>query len=332
MKKRICISFIFIIGILLIVGFNKSFAATVTKTYNVTDQITATLDTEGTLTISGTGEIPDYNTSAPWRNDNVKKVIINSGITKIGKNAFANCSDMASVSLNEGLIQIESYAFQNTRLKTVQIPSTLKKIGVDAFLNVTTIESFSVKGGNNETFYTDKGVLYNHLYDLTNNKYYDQRALVAYPTANTMTNYSILSGTTDIAQSAFKNALNLKQVTIPDSIESIGANSFINTGLTSITIPKVTLTTFGPDAFENNKYLKTVDFKADLKIWAFSDAKYLQGGMFRNCTALERITFSGDIEEFGANVFYGCTSLNQITLPSTLKEIGLYIVFKIVQV
>ena len=324
MKKRICISFIFIIGILLIVGFNKSFAATVTKTYNVTDQITATLDTEGTLTISGTGEIPDYNTSAPWRNDNVKKVIINSGITKIGKNAFANCSDMASVSLNEGLIQIESYAFQNTRLKTVQIPSTLKKIGVDAFLNVTTIESFSVKGGNNETFYTDKGVLYNHLYDLTNNKYYDQRALVAYPTANTMTNYSILSGTTDIAQSAFKNALNLKQVTIPDSIESIGANSFMNTGLTSITIPKVTLTAFGPDAFENNKYLKTVDFKADLKIWAFSDAKYLQGGIFRNCTALEKITFSGDIEEFGANVFYGCTSLNQITLPSTLKEIGLY--------
>ena len=319
MKKRICISFIFIIGILLIVGFNKSFAATVTKTYNVTDQITATLDTEGTLTISGTGEIPDYNTSAPWRNDNVKKVIINSGITKIGKNAFANCSDMASVSLNEGLIQIESYAFQNTRLKTVQIPSTLKKIGVDAFLNVTTIESFSVKGGNNETFYTDKGVLYNHLYDLTNNKYYDQRALVAYPTANTMTNYSILSGTTDIAQSAFKNALNLKQVTIPDSIESIGANSFINTGLTSITIPKVTLTTFGPDAFENNKYLKTVDFKADLKIWAFSDAKYLQGGMFRNCTALERITFSGDIEEFGANVFFFFFSLNQIILFSTLK-------------
>ena len=168
--KKFCICFVFIIGVALAFNINKCMAATVTKTYNVTDQITATLDTEGTLTISGTGEIPDYNTSAPWKNDNAKKVVINSGITKIGKNAFANCSDLEFVSLNEGLIQIESYAFQNTRLKTVQIPSTLKKIGVDAFLNVTTIESFSVKGGNNETFYTDKGVLYNHLYDLTNNK------------------------------------------------------------------------------------------------------------------------------------------------------------------
>ena len=371
MKKRICISIICIISFLFLFNINKSLAATVTKTYTVSDKITATLDSEGTLTISGTGEIPDYTVSTiPWKDDKVKKLVIKSGITKIGskdfaqctqltkveiantvteisegafascsnlnnvtlptsitklgKGTFADCENLTSISLNEGLIEIESYAFQSTKLKTVQIPSTLKKMGVDAFLYVTTIESFSVKGGNNETFYTDKGVLYNHVYDLNTNTYYNQKELVRYPTANAMTSYTILSDTTDIKQRAFQNALNLKQVVIPDTIKNIGADSFKNTGLTSITIPKVTLTTLGPDAFEDNQYLKTVDFKADLKLWIFNDAKYLQGGMFRNCTALEKIIFSGDIEEFGADVFRGCTSLTQITLPSQLKKIGLY--------
>ena len=365
-KYLICIiSFFFILSI------NKCYAANTEKKYEVTDKITATLDKSGTLYVSGTGEMPDYGASSiPWKDETVKKVIVKSGITKIGKQdfascdkltqveiastvteigegafasctslnnislpvsitklgkgAFANCNNLSNISLNEGLIEIESYVFQSTKLKKVEIPSTLKKIGTDAFLNVTTIENFSVKGGNNETFYTDNGVLYNHVYDLQNNKYYNQRELVIYPTASKMSSYTILSGTTSINQRAFKNALNLKQVKIPDSIQGIGADSFNNTGLTSITIPKVTLTYFGPDIFRNNKYLETVDFKADLKLWIFYDAKYLQGGTFQDCTALKKVTFSGDIEEFGANAFKGCTSLTQITLPNKLKEISYY--------
>ena len=53
------------------------------------DNLTWTLDDQGLLTISGTGEIRDYFMSG--RSD-VKEVVIESGVTSIGVHAFQNCS------------------------------------------------------------------------------------------------------------------------------------------------------------------------------------------------------------------------------------------------
>lgn len=368
--KKSIFFMIFLFIIILCLSGNKSYAATVKKTYDVSNTITGSLDSDGVLTISGTGEMPAYNSSqVPWKDDNVNKVVVNPGITKIGaqdfaqcttvtqielgntitsidKGAFAyctgltsvtlpssveslgegvftGCTNLSSIYLNEGLKDIGLYAFQQTKLKNVEIPSTLTHMSLDVFFNVTTIENFSVRYGNNETFYTDKGVLYNHYINQNTGEYTDDKQLVCYPVANTMTSYEILDGTTHINQSAFKNALNLKQVTFPKTIKGIGADSFNNTGLTSLTIPDVTLTAFGPSAFENNKDLKTVNFNADLNLFIFTSNHQYLPGCFKNCKALEQITFNSNIEEFGTSCFEGCISLKQITLPSTLKKIDM---------
>lgn len=66
------------------------------------------------LTISGKGEMNDYTASTvPWkgRNDSIKKVIVESGVTSIGDYAFSDFG----------------------KLETVTLPESLKHIGKDAF-------------------------------------------------------------------------------------------------------------------------------------------------------------------------------------------------------
>ena len=60
----------------------------------------------GTLTISGKGEMDNYNESdsrPPWHpyKDKIKTVIIEDGIAKIGTYTFVNCTSMVSVSLGD---------------------------------------------------------------------------------------------------------------------------------------------------------------------------------------------------------------------------------------
>jgi hypothetical protein len=62
-------------------------------------EITWTLSSDGTLTISGT-DMPDYN-HAPWyfQRGKIKKVVIKDGVTSIGGGAFANCSSLTSITI-----------------------------------------------------------------------------------------------------------------------------------------------------------------------------------------------------------------------------------------
>ena len=89
MKKIMSICLI----IVLLMNFipMKVIAAT-QQNYEVSDTINATLSSDGVLTISGSGEMPDYTERklAPWNGENIKKVIVEKGITVIGNYAFYN--------------------------------------------------------------------------------------------------------------------------------------------------------------------------------------------------------------------------------------------------
>ena len=82
-----------------------------------------------TITISGKGEMPDFDNSSsgkrcPWedKKSKIDKVIIEEGVTTIGKNAFSKC----------------------IRLSEVQIPKTVKTIGTAAFMDCNTLRQIDI--------------------------------------------------------------------------------------------------------------------------------------------------------------------------------------------
>ncbi len=78
--------------------------------------ITWELSDQGTLTVSGTGTIPygTYVDDAPWssRRDQVKKVVIQSGVTGINRLNFYGCGNMVSLTIPTSVTWINEDAFE----------------------------------------------------------------------------------------------------------------------------------------------------------------------------------------------------------------------------
>ena len=81
-------------------------------------EITWDLSDDGTLTISGT-DMPNYNegyyTQTPWssQRNEIKKIVIENGVTNIGNYAFEGCVNLISVTLPESLSNIGDRSFDS---------------------------------------------------------------------------------------------------------------------------------------------------------------------------------------------------------------------------
>ena len=131
MKKRaLCLLLALLIGIAAAL---PALAATVDSGSCGAD-VTWTLDEEGVLTISGTGEMdprPVYDRRSAAQ---IKSVVIGEGVTNVGEKAFCSCVWMASATLPTSLTRIEKSAFQNCRrLTEIVIPDGVTEIGALAF-------------------------------------------------------------------------------------------------------------------------------------------------------------------------------------------------------
>ena len=137
-------------------------------------------------------------------------------------------------------------------------------------------------------------------------------------------------GITSVADSAFRGAKNLQNVTIPNSVTSIGANAFRDTILTSVDIPNSvtsikdsafrssqlksivipgSVTSIGDCAFEDNYQLTTATFgnlTASIGRWIFDDN-----------TKLSEVFFEGDLSgiTFNIGTFTGTTDNLIIKFP-----------------
>jgi len=76
------------------------------------------LDRDGTLSLRGSGAIPDYEKGAgnqPWysRRKSVTALVIEAGITRIGDRAFQNCGQLKTAVIGPDVTEIGLWAFQN---------------------------------------------------------------------------------------------------------------------------------------------------------------------------------------------------------------------------
>ncbi|MBR4881123.1 MAG: leucine-rich repeat domain-containing protein, partial [Clostridia bacterium] len=99
------------------------------------DDLTWTLDDNGTLTVSGTGAMYDYTysyTSTPWYayRNTIKKIVISSGVTGIGGYAFRNHTSLETVTMADSVTVINNGAFDKcTSLVSVTIGNAVTRLG-----------------------------------------------------------------------------------------------------------------------------------------------------------------------------------------------------------
>lgn len=115
------------------------------------DDITWTLDSYGTLVISGEGYIGLANYGplrTYWEEMSINKVIIKEGITGIGMYAFMHCS-LTSIEFPSSLTSIGASAFSDCiNLEGIIIPYGVTQIDINPFTGCCSLESIIVDENN----------------------------------------------------------------------------------------------------------------------------------------------------------------------------------------
>ena len=174
--------------------------------------LTWTLDSNGTLTISGTGKMKAL-AYEEWEDykDDILNVQIDEGVTSISEDAFGCYYNLTSVSLPSSLVDIGNGAFFSCGLTSVVIPSGVTYIG-DSFSECTKLTNVTIPDS------------------VTSIGSY------AFDGCTSLTSIAIPSGVTDIGNRAFRDT-GLTSIILPQSITIIGDSAFARTNLTSVTIP-----------------------------------------------------------------------------------------------
>ena len=240
-------------------------------TYWNEGNLTWKLYEDGTLNISGTGAMKNYNNtdnlSPVHMNSSVKKIVIEEGVTSIGNAAFSDCSSLTNITIPDGVTSIGYYAFYKcTGLISITIPGSVTSIGNSAFYDCWDLTSITIP--NSVTSIEDAAFAgCSSLTDITIPDSVTSIGKRAFSYCSSLTDIVIPSIVTSIGEAAFENCSNLTSITIPDSVTSIGYNAFENcSSLTSITIPDG-VTSIGDSTFKGCSSLTAISLscKSSLK-------------------------------------------------------------------
>ena len=202
------------------------------------DNLTWTLDSDGTLTISGTGAMANYEdtignngfvTSAPWGEyaASINSVVVSSGVTSIGNSAFSGCGSLTNITIPESVNSIGLCSFEYcSGLTTITIPDDVTSIGSFAFSGCTSLTSIAIPEGvtsiGESAFYGCS----NLTGSITIPDGVTSIGSSTFSGCSSLTSIAIPEGVTSIGEYAFQGCSNLTGAAIPDSVTSIGEGAF----------------------------------------------------------------------------------------------------------
>lgn len=136
MKKLLSV---FLALVMLLSLGTVAFAASPVASGSCGENLTWTLDSDGVLRISGTGNMNAFYGPQPWRDRimDIKAVIIEPGVTSVGDNAFyftgSSSTNIASVTLSNTVENIGSHAFICCQITSIDLPAGVKTVEEYAF-------------------------------------------------------------------------------------------------------------------------------------------------------------------------------------------------------
>ncbi len=210
------------------------------------DEVVWTLFDDGELIISGNGAVVDCGSNTPWGgyNSDIEKVIIETGITKIGDRVFYGCVNLQNVEIGDSVTDIGEMAFCFcTELNGVIIPDSLNSIGESAFASCTNLINITI--GNSVSDIGD----------------------FAFYGCINLDDVTISDSVITIGEGAFYSCWNLKSIVIPDGISTVEEETFKDcSGLTSVTIADSVIS-IEKGAFNNCNKLTDVYYNGTITQW-----------------------------------------------------------------
>ena len=257
---------------------------------------------DGTLVISGEGEMPECNViyddgncfgvGIPWTpwfdyRESITAIVIESGVTTIKYYVFDECSPIVSIAIPKSVTSIENNIF-------------------DRCNNLTSINVES----ENPNYSSDKDVLFNK-----------DKTILIYCPKGKAGDYVIPSGVTSIEKSAFSGCSSLTSITISSGVTTIGKWAFFDcNSLTSINVESEN-ENYSSDKgvlFNKNKTILIYCPKGKAGDYVIPNGVTdIESDAFRQCSSLTSITISSGVTAIiEVPVFSGCSNLISINVES----------------
>lgn len=264
----------------------------------------------------GTIEITDCDDSVI--SIDIPSAIDGKSVTSIGNNAFYSCKNLVNITIPDSITSIGNNAFEYcASLKSVLIPGSVKSIGNAAFNRCESLMNIEVIK-NNSNYFSQDGVLFDK----------NKTKLIQYPIGNKRIAYDIPNGVKSFGDCAFDSCSTLKNITIPDSVTSIGWGVF--SGSTSLTNIDVSENNLNYSSYEGVLFNKN---KTELIKYPIGNERTSYnipagvinfGDVFSDCKNLVNITIPNSVTNIGVGAFWQCANLASITITNSVTSIGNY--------
>ncbi len=266
------------------------------------DSMIWTLNSEGVLTIAGSGDMWNWDTDyAPWydHREEIKSIRIMSGVTNIGNFAFDGCTSLTSVTIPEGVTGIGNLAFYGcTSLTSVMIPEDVASIGSRAFYGCSAMTSISIPASavtiGSEIFWAC-GNLKNVYYGGTKAAWY-----LCFPYERSGFTVHCTDGDLEPASDNQCGENLLWTVDDAGNMTIAGSGRMWNYGLNN-------------NAFYTVKTLRIL-----------SGVTSIGNHAFRDCSSLTSVQISESVTTIGDSAFLGCSSLTSLTIPTSVINVEKY--------
>ena len=245
-------------------------------------------------------------------------------VTGIGEEAFRGCTDLTAVNICDSVTEIKDGAFRGcTGLLAVKISSFTKIIGNLAFsgcaklpwLGIPASVAFIGKAAfagigmvrvqeANRNYRSVDGHLYSG----------DGKTLLHYAANKNVSAFMIPDFVTAIDDYAFFGCLYLTEVTVGDSVKTIGESAFRLCKRLQTAVIGNSVTSIGAEAFLGCENLVSVSLGN-----ALSD---IPKDAFAFCMKLGGITIPDSVKTIGERAFVNCESLRSALFGKSVTSIG----------
>lgn len=248
-----------------------------------------------------------------------------NGVKHICMYSFA-MTGVNSIKVPHSVDTIEEGAFENGLFTAISIPSQVKYLGQKAFSHCSALQTIDISN-------TQISVIENELFD----------------ECESIESISLPNNTTSVGNYAFRGCKKLLSINIPESVDKIGINPFVKSGVSEIilnnsvyklidgilygcngkeivsvlTTANKTLIvpegveTICQEAFAGNSIIEEVVCPTTLRI--------IDKKAFAGCSSLQKVNLEdSSVKELAELVFDGCSQLETVILPKHLSKIDDY--------